>query len=192
VDAADRQQAVLVSFSTTFQRQTSIVARIVEALGGLPVRAVVTCGPAIKPSQLPAVPNVRIVAAASHHELLPTIDLVITHGGHGTALAALRHGVPVLCIPMGRDQREVAARAVWHGAGIRTTARISTARLRCLIRMALDDSSLQVAARQLAAQIAADDPDIAVRELEQIVAPVRSTVADSAEAARRRRCETDG
>jgi hypothetical protein len=39
--------------------------------------------------------------------------------------------------------------------------------------MALDDASLRVAARQLAAQIAADDPDIAVRELEQIVVPVR-------------------
>lgn len=105
------------SFSTTFQRRTPIVARIVEALGGLPVRAVVTCGPAIKPSQR-------------------------------------------------RDQREVAARAVWHGAGMSTTARISAARLRCLIRMALDDSSLRVAARQLAARMAADEPDIAVRELE--------------------------
>jgi MGT family glycosyltransferase len=192
VDAADRQQAVLVSFSTTFQRQVPIVARIVEAIAGLPVQAVVTCGPAITPSQLPPAPNVRIVAAAAHHELLPTTDLVITHGGHGTVLTALRHGVPVLCIPMGRDQREVAARAVWHGAGISTTARVSIGRLRRLIRMALNESSLRVAARQLAARIAGDDPDIAVRELERIVATARSTVTNSPGATRRHQRETDG
>lgn len=184
IDTPDRQQAILVSFSTTFQRQVPIVARIVEALAGLPVRAVLTCGPAIKPSQLPAAPNVRIVAAADHHELLPTTDLVITHGGHGTVLAALRHSVPVLCIPMGRDQREVAARAVWHGAGISTTARASAGRLRRLIHMALNKSSLRAAAGQLAARLAADDPHIAVRELEQIAATARPTGTDSTETAR--------
>jgi UDP:flavonoid glycosyltransferase YjiC (YdhE family) len=173
-----QRKAVLVSFSTTFQRQAAVLGRAIEALAGLPVEAVVTCGPAIKPSQLPAAPNVRIIAAAPHHELLPTTDLVITHGGHGTVSAALRHGVPVLCLPMGRDQREVAARAVWHGAGISASAHTSTARLRSLIRMALSEPSLRVAAGQLAARMAADDADIAVRELEFVATGVRSTVAD--------------
>jgi UDP:flavonoid glycosyltransferase YjiC (YdhE family) len=79
---------------------------------------------------------------------------------------------------MGRDQREVAARAVWQGAGISTKADTPTARLRSLIRMALSEPSLRVAAGQLAARIAADDPDIAVRELEHIATSVRSTVTD--------------
>jgi UDP:flavonoid glycosyltransferase YjiC (YdhE family) len=171
-DAPNQQKAVLVSFSTTFQRQAPILERIVNALAGLPVRAMVTCGPALEPSQMPAVPNVQIVAAAPHHELLPTTDLVITHGGHGTVTAALRHGVPVLCMPMGRDQCEIAARAVWHGAGLSTPVTTSVARLRRLIRNALDESSLRVAAGQLAQRMAADDPDIAVRELEQIATTV--------------------
>jgi UDP:flavonoid glycosyltransferase YjiC (YdhE family) len=168
IDATNRRRNVLVSFSTTFQRQNPILERVVEALARLPVRAVVTCGPAIPPSQLPAAHNVWIIAAAPHCELLPTTDLVITHGGHGTVSTALRHGVPVLCLPMGRDQREVASRAEWHGAGVSTPATTSVPRLRRLIRMALDDSSLRVAAGQLAARMAGDDPDIAVRELEQI------------------------
>jgi UDP:flavonoid glycosyltransferase YjiC (YdhE family) len=142
------------------------------------VQAVVTCGPAITPSQLPAVPNVRIVAAAPHRELLPTTDLVITHGGHGTVSAALRHGVPALVIPMGRDQGEIAARVVWHGAGISTTMRTSTSEIRRLIRRALDESSLRVAARQLAARMATEDPDTAVRELESIANSARSTITD--------------
>jgi MGT family glycosyltransferase len=173
-----QQKAVLVSFSTTFQRQAAILERVIEALAGLPVEAVVTCGPAITPSQLPAAPNVRIIAAAPHYELLPATDLVITHGGHGTVSAALRHGVPVFCLPMGRDQREVAARAVWHGAGISAAVHTSAARLRGLIRTALSEPSLRVAAGQLAARMAADDPDIAVRELEHIASIVPSTVTD--------------
>jgi UDP:flavonoid glycosyltransferase YjiC (YdhE family) len=78
---------------------------------------------------------------------------------------------------MGRDQREVAARAVWQGAGIGTKVDTPTTRLRSLIRMALSEPSLRVAG-QLAARIAADDPDIAVRELEHIETSVRSTVTD--------------
>jgi UDP:flavonoid glycosyltransferase YjiC (YdhE family) len=174
----NQQTAVLVSFSTTFQRQAAILERVIEALAELPVQAVVTCGPAITPSQLPAVPNVRIVAAAPHRELLPTTDLVITHGGHGTVSAALRHGVPALVIPMGRDQGEIAARVVWHGAGISTTMRTSTSEIRRLIRRALDESSLRVAARQLAARMATEDPDTAVRELESIANSARSTITD--------------
>jgi UDP:flavonoid glycosyltransferase YjiC (YdhE family) len=183
-DDAPDGKGVLVSFSTTFQRQAPILERVVGALARLPVRAVVTCGPAIKPGQLSTATNVRIVAAAPHHELLPSTDLVITHGGHGTVSAALRHGVPVLCLPMGRDQREVAARAAWHGAGISAPAHTSVARLRRLIRKALDESSLRVAAGKLAARMAADDPDIAVRELEQIATTACPTVADAARAAR--------
>jgi UDP:flavonoid glycosyltransferase YjiC (YdhE family) len=168
IDEHAQQKSVLVSFSTTFQHQAPVLERVVAALAGLPVQAVVTCGRAIKPSQLPAAPNIRIVAAAPHHELLPTTDLVITHGGHGTVSAALRHGVPVLCMPMGRDQREVAARAEWHGAGIRTPVTTSVPRLRRLIQNALGDSHLRVAAGQLSARMAVDDLSVAVRELEQI------------------------
>lgn len=58
------RKSVLVSLSTTFQRQAPMLERVIEALGGLPVHAVVTCGPAIKPSQLRAPPNVRVIASA--------------------------------------------------------------------------------------------------------------------------------
>jgi hypothetical protein len=44
--------------------------------------------------------------------------------------------------------------------------------------MALSEPSLRVAAGQLAARMAADDPDIAVGELEHIATSVRSTVTD--------------
>lgn len=36
--------------------------------------------------------------------MLPEAELVITHAGLGTVMAALRHGIPLLCLPLGRDQ----------------------------------------------------------------------------------------
>jgi UDP:flavonoid glycosyltransferase YjiC (YdhE family) len=81
---------------------------------------------------------------------------------------------------MGRDQREVAARAVWHGAGISASARSHSGRLHRLIASALDDSNLRVAARRLAARMAADDCDVAVRELEEIATPHGPTTVGNA------------
>ena len=48
--------------------------------------------------------------------------LVVTHCGHGTVMRALSHGRPMLCLPMGRDQNDNAARVVARGAGLRLGA----------------------------------------------------------------------
>jgi hypothetical protein len=44
---------------------------------------------------------------------------VITHGGLGTTLRALAHGIPLLLLPLGRDQQFNAGRVVELGAGMR-------------------------------------------------------------------------
>jgi UDP:flavonoid glycosyltransferase YjiC (YdhE family) len=43
---------------------------------------------------------------------------VVTHAGHGTVMAALAYGVPLVCIPLGRDQYYVAGRVAAVGAGL--------------------------------------------------------------------------
>ena len=103
------------------------------------------------------------------------LEVGCAEGHLGAALKQLRPDRTVFGI---EREPEVAARAVWHGAGISTAAHTSTARLRSLIRMALSEPSLRVAAGQLAARMAADNPDIAVRELENIATGARSTVTD--------------
>jgi UDP:flavonoid glycosyltransferase YjiC (YdhE family) len=52
-----------------------------------------------------------------HAEILPSASLVITHAGAGTTMAALGHGVPLLCTPMGRDQYFNAEQVQILGAG---------------------------------------------------------------------------
>ena len=109
---------VLAALSTTFQNQGATLQAIVDGLATLDVDAVVTTGPALG-GAIEGRGAVTVVESAPHDQLMAQADLVITHCGHGTAMRALIAGKPVLCLPMGRDQNDNAARIAWHGAGIR-------------------------------------------------------------------------
>lgn len=130
-DLIDPQRPnVLVSFSTTYQAQDRVVARCIRALAELPVRGIVTLGPALDPAALPSAGNVRVVASASHDRLIPHCAAMICHAGHGTMIRPLMHGVPVVCLPTGRDQPENAARIAWAGAGLRLSPAASAGAIR--------------------------------------------------------------
>jgi UDP:flavonoid glycosyltransferase YjiC (YdhE family) len=108
---------VLVSLSTGEQGQADLLQRCVDAVAQLPVNAVVTTGPAIDPASVTAGATTQVVRYVPHAEILPSASLVITHAGAGTTMAALGHGVPLLCTPMGRDQFFNAERVHALGAG---------------------------------------------------------------------------
>lgn len=160
---------ILVSLSMTYQGQEPLLRRIVSALAPLPVRAVVTTGPALDPDDFPAPAHIRMVQAAPHSALLPHCALVITHGGHGTVLRALSAGVPVLCLPMGRDQADDAARIVAAHAGCWLSSHSAVGTLRKAVTRALADRELRAGAKRIAAQLSAErHGDLAVTELEQL------------------------
>jgi UDP:flavonoid glycosyltransferase YjiC (YdhE family) len=50
--------------------------------------------------------------------LLPRTSVVITNGGYGGVLQALRHDIPLIVAGGDLDKPEVAARIGWLGAGI--------------------------------------------------------------------------
>ena len=103
---------VLVALSSTFQDQGDCLQRIVDGLGTLPVRGIVTTGPALDPAQIRAPANVTVVAAAPHSEVLRDAAAVVTHGGHGTVVRTLAADVPMVVLHHGRDQADNAARVV--------------------------------------------------------------------------------
>jgi MGT family glycosyltransferase len=107
---------VLVSLSTSDQGQADLLQRCVDAVAQLPVRAIVTTG-SIDFESVNAGANTQVVRYAPHAEILPSASLVITHAGLGTTMAALGRGVPLLCMPMGRDQFFNAEQVQTLGAG---------------------------------------------------------------------------
>jgi MGT family glycosyltransferase len=164
---SDARPLVVASLSTTFQDQSALLQRIVSALGRLPVRALVTLGPAMARERFDVPSNVVTVQSASHALVFPEASAVVTHAGHGTVMRALAHDLPILCLPMGRDQDDNAARVVAHGAGLRLRPSASTRRIAAAVGRLLDDDALRAGARRLGGVIRADvggDGGVAVLE----------------------------
>lgn len=112
------ERFVLVSFSTTWQRQVDALQRTIDALAPLDRPVVVTTGPSVDPSELAPAANTTVVAELPHPLILDRVDVAVTHAGHGTVLSALTAGVPLVCMPMGRDQHDIASRVEAVGAGV--------------------------------------------------------------------------
>ena len=155
--ADNDEPLVVVSVSTTYMDQTKLVQGVLDALAPLRVRALVTAGPALDVDTLRLPPNARTVDFVAHLAVLPHASLVVTHAGWQTVNAALACGVPLVCVPDGRDQPDNAARVVEMGVGLRARKSTSPAKLSKLIRRALDDPALKARAREMAHALGRSD-----------------------------------
>ena len=169
--AGDDLPFVLVAMSTTFMDHVEQLQRAVTALGSLPVRGLVTTGPAVDPEQIIAPDGVAVVRSAPHREVLAHTDVLVTHGGHGTVVKGLVAGVPIVCMPTGRDQPDNAARVVHRGAGVRISKNASPAKVAAAVRRLLDDPSHRRCAARLGEQLRAEaESGAAVAEMEALAA----------------------
>ena len=185
----DDRPLVVVGLSTTYQAHYPLLERIVAALATLPVRALVTTGGAMLPSTPPA--NAHVARFVPHAQVLPEAALVVTHAGLGTVHAALAHGLPLVCLPLGRDQPDNAARVEWHGAGLRLSPDSSPVVIRAAVERVLRDPAFTASARRLAAAFTEERPaERAPRALEAVAGNGGSTRATAPRTApRRRSCE---
>lgn len=167
--ADDSRPLVVVSFGTTFQNQGLLYEKVIQALEGLPVRGLVTLGPAMDNSQYKAPENVVIYQSVPHRQVFPSASVAITHAGHGTVIRALASSVPLICIPIGRDQPGNAARVVYHGVGLRLNQKVSVADIRRAIQKILHDASYRENARRLGKIIEEDAQNATgIQELEEV------------------------
>lgn len=63
--------------------------------------------------------NVKIFKSVPQIELLPEIDLFISHGGNNSINEALYCGKPIIAIPVGGEQADNASKIVFLGVGKR-------------------------------------------------------------------------
>ncbi len=145
----DRIPQVLVCVGTSYQGQGDLLARVVAALGGLPVRGLVGTGRAVGIAEDPP-GNVSIRPWVDHCASLPDTDLVVSHCGLGTIMTSAAFGVPLLGLPLGRDQHRNADHASALGIAHVADPAATVDDLRDLIRTALDDDALHRRARAVA------------------------------------------
>lgn len=172
--ADDLRPLVLVGLSSCFQGQVAVLNALVRALATLPVRALVTLGNSVSPCEVGGADNVVVVKSAPHAEVLRSASLLITHCGHGTTMKGLVAGVPLLCVPMGRDQGDNAARVLDRGAGLRVKANASVAKIAAAVQTLLQDPKYKRAAERLGKIIQDGDGCVdVVDELERRTATSR-------------------
>ncbi len=167
----DDRPLVVASLSTLEQGQAPVLRRALEALDGMPVRALVTTGPSLDLAQFHAPANVRLEAFVPHGAVLPQAAALVTQCGMSTVGKALALGVPMVCIPLIGDQPDNAARVVARGAGIRLSKNASPEQIRGAIRCVLDEPRYREGARRLAAVLATENgAGAGAAEIEGLVA----------------------
>lgn len=183
-----RQPLVLVTCSTLFQNDRRLVEAACAAFAGEPFDVVATTAD-VDPAGLKVPQNVRVERFVPHAPLLERAACVVCHAGMGITQKALAQGVPVVAVPFGRDQPEVARRLEVARAGVRLPARrLAPDRLRNAVRRAIE---FRPGAERIAAAFAAaGGAGAAADELEALVLDVgardgrrgrlRPTVAESA------------
>jgi UDP:flavonoid glycosyltransferase YjiC (YdhE family) len=141
--------------STTLQRQTEALPAILTAVATLPVRVLLTLGGVMPIDAVAAPSNVTVRDYMPHDLVLPHMAAVITHGGMSSVTSSLAAGIPMVCIPQGREQPLNAARVAATGAGLVVAPEAPAAEIAAAVDAALRDEPARVAARRFAAEIAA-------------------------------------
>jgi UDP:flavonoid glycosyltransferase YjiC (YdhE family) len=146
---------VLVSLSSTPMGQEKALVPILEALGPLPVRALLTLADVLAPADVPAPANVLVRSFVPHDFVLPYVDLVVCHGGLTTINSALVTGRPLVCIPQGRDQALNSTQVDWCGAGRIVPKDAAPAAIASAVQEVLGNPSFRNAAGRIATESAA-------------------------------------
>ena len=148
---------VYFTLGTVFNEESGdLFARVLAGLRELPINVVVTLGRNLDAEVVGRQPeNVHVERYIPQSSVLPSCDLMINHGGSGSVIGALAHGVPMVVLPMGADQPLNAARCEELGVGIVLHAfRATPDSVADAVTTALDDPAFRVAAERIRDEIA--------------------------------------
>mgnify|MGYP006285320191 CR=1 FL=1 len=110
----------LVTCSSERQKDDGIIRAALESLPKDGFSVVATTA-AYDPAEFGPTSSsrIRLERFVPHHHVIDRAKVVVCHGGMGITQRALAKGVPVVVIPYGRDQLEVARRVEYAGVGVR-------------------------------------------------------------------------
>jgi UDP:flavonoid glycosyltransferase YjiC (YdhE family) len=167
-------KVVYFTLGTVFNAESGdLFQRVIAGLRDLSVQVVVTVGRGIDPAELgPQPANVHVERYVPQTLLLPRCHLVLCHGGSGSVMGALAHGLPMVLIPLGADQPLNAARCQALGvARVLDALEATPADVRAAVSLVLEDPSYRRASERVRDEIAAlPGPAHAVVLLERLAA----------------------
>jgi UDP:flavonoid glycosyltransferase YjiC (YdhE family) len=143
---------VVVAPSTSQDPECELLRVALAGLADEPVRVLATTNRhrPERPIEVPG--NATLVDWVLYSQVMPAADVVICHGGHGTAARALAAGTPLLVCPSVGDMGENAARVAWSGAGLSVPRRLLSRRaIRLATRRLVGEQRFGARAQEIAA-----------------------------------------
>ncbi|RVW03553.1 glycosyltransferase [Rhodococcus spongiicola] len=148
---------VVLAPSTASTGAGGMLDTAIQALDGLGVRMLVT----LFETPETDLPDWVRAGYGRQDEMLRHASALVCGAGHGVLAKALLAGVPLVTVPGGGDQWEVANRIARQGSGVLIRP-LSVDGLRDAVRRVLDDPAHSAAARDAAAGIADVEDPVAV------------------------------
>jgi len=158
---------VYVTMGTVYN-QPELFRPLLDGLDGH--SALVTVGRNVEPDALgPLPPRVRVERFVPQAHVLPRSAAVVSHGGSGTTLGALAHGLPLVLVPQAADQFDNAARAEAAGAAVvLRPGEVTAESVRAALGRVLGEPAFAEAARKIQGEIqemaTAEEAAVAVEE----------------------------
>jgi UDP:flavonoid glycosyltransferase YjiC (YdhE family) len=141
----------------TIDTYREVFGKVLAGARDLPVDLVVTVGRKLDPASFGPHPgHIRIESFLPQEQVLPACDLVVAHGGSGTLLGSLAHGLPSLLLPLNADQPHNARRCVELGVARELDPMTFTAESAADAIMDMTDRSIGAPYRRAAQQVQAD------------------------------------
>jgi UDP:flavonoid glycosyltransferase YjiC (YdhE family) len=150
------RKRVYVTLGTVFNSGSGdLFERLLAGLAGADADVLVTVGRDVDPADFGVQPgHVRVERFVPQAEVLRNTDLVVSHGGSGSLMATLAHGLPSVLLPLGADQPHNALRAEELGLARALDAATATPEtIRRIVSEALDDQATRERARRVADEI---------------------------------------
>jgi len=146
---------VYVTMGTVHNDAPGVFEAVLGGLGETDLNVIATVGLDRNPAELGHLPpNVHVERWIPQSLVFGACDVVVCHGGSGTTLTALTHGVPLLVLPQGANQFWNAERCVQVGAGLMLAQEETVAeRVRAAVAQLLTEPSFRQAAGSLSHEI---------------------------------------
>ena len=149
----------------------SMFRSVIDGLEDMDVDVLITIGFGKDPATIgPLAKNIHVEYYVPQSLLLPHCSAVICHGGPGTILHSLAHGLPLLILPQGADQYVMGERVLAAGVGLRLVpADVNPSSVQASVLALLEETSYRTGAQNLEREIAEmPGPDEVIDLIEEV------------------------
>lgn len=164
---------VYFTLGTIFNLESGdLFERVFAGLRDLPINVIATVGGELNLAEFGRQPeNIRIEQYIPQDLILPHCAIAISHGGSGSVIGALTHGVPMVLLPIGADQPHNASRCEELGiARVLDAVEAAPGTIRSAVSDVLTNPRYQKNVEPLRIEIAAlPGPEYALGLLEKLV-----------------------